>query len=201
MVFAVRFALNLSILHWIVAYNNVIDYLGIKEMTKAIYAGSFDPITNGHLWVIDKAAAIFDELIVAVGDNPGKAYTFSLEERMNLLEETLIKHKNIKIDQFSGEFLVNYALNQEACFIVRGIRNNQDYEFEKTLRYVNSDVCSTIDTVFLIPPRDYAEVSSSLVKGFVGTKGWQSIVAKYVPEIVLNKLINKHEEEINAKRK
>lgn len=196
-----RFALNLSILYWIVAYNNAINYLGIKEMTKAIYAGSFDPITNGHLWVIDKAAAIFDELIVAVGDNPGKSYTFSLEERMNLLEETLIKHKNIKIDQFSGEFLVNYALNQDACFIVRGIRNNQDYEFEKTLRYVNSDVCSTIDTVFLIPPRDYAEVSSSLVKGFVGTKGWQSIVAKYVPEIVLNKLINKHEEEINAKRK
>lgn len=170
-------------------------------MTKAIYAGSFDPITNGHLWVIDKAAAIFDELIVAVGDNPGKAYTFSLDERMSLLEETLIQHKNIKIDQFSGEFLVNYALNQDASFIVRGIRNNQDYEFEKTLRYVNSDVCATIDTVFLIPPRDYAEVSSSLVKGFVGTKGWQSIVAKYVPEIVLNKLINKHEEEIDAKRK
>lgn len=200
MVFAVRFALNLSIKLWIVSYNNAIDSLGTQEMTKAIYAGSFDPITNGHLWVIDKAAAIFDELIVAVGDNPGKSYTFSLVERMSLLEKTLANHKNIKIDQFSGEFLVNYALNQQASFIVRGIRNSQDYEFEKTLRYVNSDVCSTIDTIFLIPPRDYAEVSSSLVKGFVGTNGWQSIVAKYVPEIVLNKLINKNEEEVNAKR-
>ena len=96
---------------------------------------------------------------------------------------------------------MNYALNEQASFIVRGIRNNQDYEFEKTLRYVNSDVCSSIDAIFLIPPRDFAEVSSSLVKGFVGTKGWQQIVAKYVPEIVLDKLINKYEEEVNAKRK
>lgn len=175
--------------------------LKAKNMTKAIYAGSFDPITNGHLWVIDKAATIFDELVVAVGDNPGKNYTFSMDERVDLLKKTLIKYKNIKIDQFSGEFLVNYALNEQASFIVRGIRNNQDYEFEKTLRYVNSDVCSSIDAIFLIPPRDFAEVSSSLVKGFVGTKGWQQIVAKYVPEIVLDKLINKYEEEVDAKRK
>ncbi len=157
-------------------------------MTKAIYAGSFDPITNGHLWVIDRAAAIFDQLIVAVGDNPDKKYSFSLEERLELLKSTLHKYKNIEIGHFNGEFLVNYAQNANAKFIVRGIRNTQDYEYEKTMRYINSDLCNEIDTIFLMPPRNYAEVSSSLVKGLVGTAGWEKVVKRYVPETVLNAL-------------
>ena len=147
-------------------------------MTKGIYAGSFDPITNGHLWVIERSAEIFDELIVAVGDNPDKKYTFSVNERVLLLEEALEAHPNIKIGHFSGEFLINYAVRQEVTHIVRGIRNAQDYEFEKTIRHINFDVCSTIDTIFLIPPREFAEVSSSLVKGFVGSQGWEQIVAR-----------------------
>ncbi|TXI93297.1 MAG: pantetheine-phosphate adenylyltransferase [Neisseriales bacterium] len=157
-------------------------------MTKAIYAGSFDPITNGHLWVIDRAAAIFDQLIVAVGDNPDKKYSFSLEERLILLKNTLHGYKNIEIGHFNGEFLVNYAQNANAKFIVRGIRNTQDYEYEKTMRYINSDLCNEIDTIFLMPPRNYAEVSSSLVKGLVGTVGWEKVVNRYVPETVLNAL-------------
>lgn len=157
-------------------------------MTKAIYAGSFDPITNGHLWVIDRAAAIFDQLIVAVGDNPDKKYSFSLEERLILLKNTLQGYKNIEIGHFNGEFLVNYAQNANAKFIVRGIRNTQDYEYEKTMRYINSDLCNEIDTIFLMPPRNYAEVSSSLVKGLVGTVGWEKVVNRYVPETVLNAL-------------
>lgn len=157
-------------------------------MTKAIYAGSFDPITNGHLWVIDRAAAIFDQLIVAVGDNPDKKYSFSLEERLILLKNTLQGYKNIEIGHFNGEFLVNYAQNANAKFIVRGIRNTQDYEYEKTMRYINSDLCNEIDTIFLMPPRNYAEVSSSLVKGLVGTVGWEKVVKRYVPETVLNAL-------------
>ncbi len=157
-------------------------------MPKAIYAGSFDPITNGHLWVIDRAAAIFDQLIVAVGDNPDKKYSFSLEERLGLLKDTLYQYKNIEIGHFNGEFLVNYAQSAGASFIVRGIRNTQDYEYEKTMRYINSDLCSAIDTIFLMPPRNYAEVSSSLVKGLVGTAGWEKIVKRYVPETVLDAL-------------
>ena len=157
-------------------------------MTKAIYAGSFDPITNGHLWVIDRAAAIFDQLIVAVSDNPDKKYSFSLEERLILLKNTLHGYKNIEIGHFNGEFLVNYAQNANAKFIVRGIRNTQDYEYEKTMRYINSDLCNEIDTIFLMPPRNYAEVSSSLVKGLVGTVGWEKVVNRYVPETVLNAL-------------
>lgn len=162
-------------------------------MNKAIYAGSFDPLTNGHLWLIKKAATIFDKLIVAVGDNPYKKYAFSIEERIQMLEKVLVDSPNIEIGKFSGEFLVNYAKRVNAQFIVRGIRNTQDYEFEKTLRYVNSDVCPNIETVFLIPPRDFAEVSSSLVKGFVGTDGWEEIVAKYTPKIVVDELIKQFE--------
>lgn len=162
-------------------------------MNKAIYAGSFDPITNGHLWLIKKAATIFDKLIVAVGDNPYKKYSFSIDERIAMLEKVLVNSPNVEIGKFSGEFLVNYAKRVDAQFIVRGIRNAQDYEFEKTLRYVNSDVCPDIETVFLIPPRDFAEVSSSLVKGFVGTDGWEEIVAKYTPKIVVDELIKQFE--------
>ena len=158
-------------------------------MTKAIYAGSFDPITNGHLWVIDKAAAIFDQLVVAVGDNTEKAYSFSREERLELLRSTLSHYTNIQVGDFNGEFLVNYAKREGASYIVRGIRNAQDYEYEKSMRYINSDLCNEIDTVFLIPPRNYAEVSSSLVKGLVGTDGWQEIVAKYVPTQALAALL------------
>lgn len=163
-------------------------------MAKAIYAGSFDPITNGHLWVIDKAAAIFDELIVALGDNPDKKYTFGVDERLNLLKLSLAKYSNIKIGHFKGEFLVNYAKRIGASYIIRGIRNTQDYEYEKTIRYINSDLCNEIDTVFLIPPRNYAEVSSSLIKGLVGIGGWEEMVAKYVPQEALDALIRINEE-------
>lgn len=162
-----------------------------RGMSKAIYAGSFDPITNGHLWVIKRAAEIFDDLIVAVGNHPDKSYTFSVAERIGLLQDCTAEFSNIQIGEFSGEFLVNYAISQQAKYIVRGIRNVNDYEFERTIRYINSDVSDEINTIFLIPPRDYAEVSSSLVKGFVGSRGWQQIVAKYVPEIVVQALINK----------
>lgn len=158
-------------------------------MNKAIYAGSFDPITNGHVWLIKKSAAIFDKLVVAVGDNPYKNYSFSVEERIDMLKKVLSDFPNVEIGHFNGEFLVNYAKKIGAQYIVRGIRNTQDYEFEKTVRYINSDVCPDIETVFFMPPRDFAEVSSSLVKGFVGTDGWQDIVTKYVPQLVVDALI------------
>ncbi len=154
-------------------------------MVKAIYAGSFDPITNGHLWVIARAARIFDELIVAVGDNADKVYTFDVAERLELLQQALIDFNNIEVQHFTGKFLVDFASQQSAKFIIRGIRNSHDYEFERAMRYINTDISPEIDTIFLIPPRNYAEVSSSLVKGFVGTLGWEDIVAKYVPKVVL----------------
>ncbi|MDD3266952.1 MAG: pantetheine-phosphate adenylyltransferase [Burkholderiales bacterium] len=160
---------------------------------KAIYAGSFDPVTNGHLWLIDKAANLFDELIVAIGDNPNKSYYFSLAARERMLRDLLGKYKNIRISSFSGEFLVHYADDVNVNYIVRGIRNNTDFDFEKMLHSINSDISSDIETVYFIPPIELSEISSSLVKGFIGTKRWQEVVAKYVPETVVNSFIKELE--------
>ncbi len=153
----------------------------------AVYAGTFDPVTLGHLWMIEQGSVIFDSLIVAIGQNPEKKSYFSLEERIALLKESTRKFKNITITEFSGQFLIRYAESVRAQFILRGIRNFNDYEYEKALRHINSDVNPEIITVFLMPPREIAEVSSSIVKGLVGSEGWEKILAKYVPECVLEK--------------
>lgn len=158
---------------------------------KAIYAGSFDPVTNGHIWLIDRAANLFDELIVAIGDNPSKNYYFSLEEREQMLRSLLVKYKNIHISSFSGEFLVHYAQNVNAKYIVRGIRNNTDFDFEKMLHSINSEISNDIETVYFIPPIELSEISSSLVKGFTDSNRWKEVVAKYVPDIVVDNFVKK----------
>lgn len=160
-------------------------------MKKAIYAGSFDPVTNGHLWLIDKAANLFDELVVAIGDNPSKSYYFSLEQRKQMLQGLLFKYNNIKIESFSGEFLVHYAQKVNVKYIVRGVRNNTDFDFEKMLHSINGDICDEIETIYFIPPLELSEISSSLVKGFVGTNRWQEVVKKYVPESVVDEFMLK----------
>ena len=169
-------------------------------MKKAIYAGSFDPPTNGHIWMIEQASKLFDHLIVAIGDNYEKNYTFSTVERLYLLKEITKPFKNVEIVNFHNEFLVNYAHTVNASHIIRGIRNSNDYEFEKTMRYINSDLNNKISTIFLIPPRNYVEVSSSMIKGLIGSNGWEEIVAKYAPNIVLQHLKSYHEKKIGNKK-
>jgi pantetheine-phosphate adenylyltransferase len=156
----------------------------------AVYAGSFDPVTLGHLWMIEQGSILFDKLIVAIGSNPEKQCYFSLEDRICLLKESTCKYENVMIDEFSGQFLIRYAESVGADFILRGIRNPSDYEYEKAMRHINSDVNPAINTVFLMPPREIAEVSSSIVKGLVGSEGWENILVKYVPNCVLIKLKN-----------
>jgi len=157
-------------------------------MRKAVYAGSFDPITNGHMWIIKEASLLFDSLVVAIGENFEKSYSFSVEERIEFLKDATKGIKNIEVAYFSNEFLVNYASRLGANYIIRGIRNAGDYEYEKNMRYINSDLNHQVSTVFFMPPRNYAEVSSSMVKGLVGSKGWDEVVKKYVPTIVYEKL-------------
>jgi pantetheine-phosphate adenylyltransferase len=161
-------------------------------MRKAVYAGSFDPITNGHLWMVEKGSHLFDELIVAIGENPEKKYTFSFDERLRVLRDSVKGITNISVSSFENQFLVNYARTVGAQFILRGIRDSRDYEFERGMRHINDDLQSHITTVFLMPPREIAEVSSSLVKGLVGPKGWQEIVHRYVPAPVYDLLISRH---------
>ncbi|MFT4688858.1 MAG: pantetheine-phosphate adenylyltransferase [Verrucomicrobiia bacterium] len=153
-------------------------------MKRAVYAGSFDPLTKGHVWMIEEGARLFDELIVAIGINPDKQYTFSVADRLAFLREAVGDCPHVKIDSFENQFLVHYAANQDAGFILRGIRTETDYDYERGMRHINSDLRPEVGSVFLIPPREIAEVSSSFVKGLIGPEGWQEIVQQYVPDAV-----------------
>jgi len=156
--------------------------------TKCIYAGSFDPPTQGHLFMIEKGSMLFDHLTVAIGLNPDKTYSFSLEERIAMLRECTTKYDNVNVEHFEGQYLVNYAGKTGAKYILRGIRSNQDYDFERAMRNVNEDLNPEITSVFLMPPREICDISSSFVKGMVGPKGWRKAVRPYVPEPVMKKL-------------
>src|SRR5579862_6845505 len=120
-------------------------------MRRAVYAGSFDPITNGHLWMIEQGSRLFDELIVAVGVNPDKRGTFSLEDRLAALREVTARWSNVRVASFENLFLVHYARQMEAAFVLRGIRNEQDYAYERGMRYVNEEFDGGVQTVFLVP--------------------------------------------------
>ncbi len=149
-----------------------------------VYAGSFDPITNGHLWMIEESARLFDRVIVAIGVNPEKKSFFPLHDRLTMIQQTVGHLPNVEITDFTNKYLISYALDVGASFILRGIRNTNDCVYEQQMRNVNADINSKITTVFLMPPREIAEISSSLVKGLVGPEGWQDLVRTYVPSSV-----------------
>ena len=163
------------------------------EERLGVYAGSFDPPTCGHLWMIEQGAALFDKLIVAVGINPEKKYLFSTEDRLEMLSQCTTHLPNVEVHSFTNQFLINFAESRRARFVLRGIRNESDYEQERVMRNVNGDLDPKITTVFLMPPRPIAEVSSSLVKGLVGPIGWEAVVQGYVTAGVLQKLRHAHE--------
>ncbi|MHC5112001.1 MAG: pantetheine-phosphate adenylyltransferase [Planctomycetota bacterium] len=161
----------------------------------AVYAGSFDPPTTGHTWMIREGAKMFDKLVVSVGVNPDKKCSYSQELRMDWLEQIvagvkadLVKQAactiDISVDSFENRFLVEYAHAIGATTILRGIRTETDYTYERTMRHINADLYPEITTVFLMPPRDLCEISSSSVKGMIGPWGWQKVVGRYLPACV-----------------
>jgi len=160
-------------------------------MTLAVYAGSFDPLTVGHLWMIEQGAELFGSLAVAVGVNPEKRALFTPEERVELLRQSTARLPGIRIGSFTDQFLISYARSLGARFILRGVRNENDYVYERAMRNVNGDLAPGITTVFLMPPRAISEVSSSMVKSLMGPEGWQPIVQSYVPAPVFEKLLEK----------
>ena len=161
-------------------------------MQTAVYAGSFDPPTNGHLWMISQGLALFDRLVVAIGQNPSKNYVFSTEERVDLLRSSIPSCERLTITHFDNRYLVDYAKEVGAEFILRGIRSPGDYEYERVMRQINSDMAPDINTVFLMPPREMAELSSSMVMGMVGPEGWGKTVRRYLPSPVFDALVTKH---------
>ncbi len=163
---------------------------------RAVYAGSFDPPTNGHVWMIDQGAHLFDELIIAVAKHPEKEYTFEIDERLGWLEQIAARHTNVKVASIQNEFLARYAKRVDANFVIRGIRHEADYQYERGMRYVNSDLNPDLTSIFLMPPRTLCELSSSFVKGMIGPEGWESVVERYVPESVFERLKLFREEQL-----
>ena len=150
-----------------------------------IYAGSFDPPTNGHLWMIHRGAEMFDELVVALAVNPDKRGLFSLDQRQQLMESLLEElPPHVRLATVEQGFLVDFARKVGAGFLLRGIRNTKDFEYEKSMARMNARMESDIRSVFLMPPGELEEISSTMVKGFIGVPGWQRWVQSCVPPCV-----------------
>ena len=156
-------------------------------MRTAVYPGSFDPVTNGHIDVIERALKIFDGVIVAVGDNPGKKPLFSSKERVDMLRVSTKHLKNLEIDNFSG-LLLEYAKSKNSKIIIRGLRAVSDFEFEFQRALLNRVVDSGIETVFIMTKEDYVYLNSSIIKEIAMFNGK---VSGLVPKIVERKLMEK----------
>lgn len=154
---------------------------------KAIFAGSFDPITNGHLDIILRASKLFDILYVGVLNNPNKNCLFTFDERVELIKECTKNLKNIKIVSFDG-LLVNYCKQNDIKFLVRGVRNGLDIDYELQMAHMNRELNSDIETIIFPTKNEYSFVSSSAVKEVLKFDGE---IKNLVPEIVTIKLKQK----------
>ena len=164
-------------------------------MTRAIYPGSFDPATYGHLDIIKRAAELFDEVIVAVLNNSAKSPLFSVAERVNILEYITKEIANVKVQSFDG-LSVNFARSCEAKVIIRGLRAITDFEYELQMAQTNRVLATDIDTMFLTTSLQYAYLSSTTVKeaAYFGAD-ISKFVPDYVKEKVEEKYRNRHSEE------
>jgi pantetheine-phosphate adenylyltransferase len=132
-------------------------------MTTAVYPGSFDPITNGHLDVLARAARLFDKVVIAVLENPGKAPSFGVDERRTLIEESVKGWRNVVVDSFDG-LLVDYARRAGAQVVVRGLRALSDFDSEFQMALMNRRLAEDLEVVFLMTSSEYSFLSSSLLK-------------------------------------
>jgi pantetheine-phosphate adenylyltransferase len=158
------------------------------NIVKAIYPGSFDPLTNGHLDLIDRAAKIFDHLVVAILRNSSKNPLFTVEERVAMLTEGTAEFENVSVSTFDG-LLVDFAREQRAHAVVRGIRAISDYEYEFQMALMNRRLSPEVETIFLMPDAKYSFVSSRLVKNVFQLGG---SVDGLVPKFVIERLKDKN---------
>ena len=157
-------------------------------MITAVYPGTFDPVTNGHIDIIERALKLFDKLYIVVADNPQKKSAFSPEERVAMLKESLKRHNNkIKVEYFNG-LLLDYVKKKKSNVIVRGLRAISDFEFEFQRAQFNREFAKNIETIFIMTKDDYAFLSSSIVKEIAMFHG---SVKGFVPSIVGRKLREK----------
>ena len=158
-------------------------------MKVAVYPGTFDPITNGHLDVIERSALVFDKVIVAIlGVSNNKKIVFNKDERLCLVKESISKFENVEVESFDN-LLVEYADSKNATAIIRGLRAVSDFEYEFQMALMNRNLNSNISTVFLMPHQKYIHISSSLVKEVSKLGG---DISPYVPEHVEVSLRDKY---------
>ncbi len=155
---------------------------------RAVYPGTFDPVTNGHLDLIQRSAVLFDDVVVAILSNTDKTPLFTPQERFEMLEQVVKRLPNVSVTTFEG-LLVDYAEQIQASVIVRGIRAVSDYEYELQMALMNRRLSSRVETVFLMPAEAYSYLSSGLVKEISVLGG---SVHGLVPEIVERRLKRKH---------
>jgi pantetheine-phosphate adenylyltransferase len=151
-------------------------------MKKAVFPGSFDPITLGHVDIINRALPLFDEIIIAIGTNSSKKYMFSVEERIEFIKKTFSGNKKVIVTSYKG-LTIEFCKKNNVAFILRGLRNPADFEFEKAIAHTNRKM-SKIETIFLLTSANTSYISSSIVRDVLRHKGDVSML---VPKAVLEK--------------
>lgn len=149
-------------------------------MKKIIYPGTFDPITNGHIDLVERAIKLFDQVIIAIAASANKNTYFTLEKRVQMAKKVFAKHKNVKIYSFSG-LLVDFACEKKIFTVLRGLRAISDFEYEFQLAGMNRILDKRIETVFLMPAEEYAFISASMVREIASLGG---DISKFVPNEV-----------------
>ena len=139
-------------------------------MKIAVFPGSFDPITLGHVDIVNRALPLFDKIIIAVGRNATKNYMFTEEQRVNWIKETFASESKIEVDQYTG-LTTNYCVDQGAQFILRGLRNPADFEFEKAIAQTNRKLKGEVETIFLLTSSGLSAISSSIVRDVMRNDG------------------------------
>ncbi len=153
----------------------------------AVYPGTFDPVTKGHIDLVERSLSIFDELVIAIAANPKKQPLFSLAERIDMFKKVTAQFHRVEIEGFDG-LLVDYVRQKKAVGIIRGLRAVSDFEYEMQMALMNRRLDNTIETVFLMPNEEYSFITSTIVKEAASYGG---DVSSLVPEVVVEKLKKK----------
>jgi pantetheine-phosphate adenylyltransferase len=146
----------------------------------AVFPGSFDPITTGHVDLVNRSLPLFDKVIVAIGTNSQKKYLFNLEQRITWLEEVFAKMPKVEVAHFEG-LTANFCKSVDSNFLIRGLRNSSDFDYEKTISQLNYIVGEGIETVFLISKPEFSHISSTIVREIIKGKG---DVSQFVPPCI-----------------